>query len=42
MCCCCCGGHQAVLYVLSGNLLVPILIHCLWNSRVFLGSYWGV
>ena len=26
------------LYVRSGNLVVPILVHALWNSRIFLQS----
>ena len=36
------GYFWAVLYVNSRNLLVPILIHALWNGRVFLGSYLGL
>ena len=36
------GFVWGVLYVGSGNLLVPILIHALWNTRVFLGSYLGL
>lgn len=36
------GYLWAVLYLLSGNLLVPILIHAMWNSRVFLGSLLGI
>lgn len=36
------GYLWAVLYLLSGNLLVPIAIHSLWNSRVFLGSLLGI
>ena len=32
----------AALYVRTGNLLVPILIHALWNARIFLGSYLGL
>lgn len=36
------GYLWAVLYLLSGNLLVPILIHGMWNSRVFLGSLLGI
>ena len=26
------------LYVASGNLLVPVLVHALWNSRIFLAA----
>jgi membrane protease YdiL (CAAX protease family) len=36
------GFFWAVLYVNSRNLLVPILIHALWNARIFLGSYLGL
>jgi membrane protease YdiL (CAAX protease family) len=36
------GSFWALLYVLSRNLAVPVLIHALWNSRVFLGSLLGV
>ncbi|KAG5175528.1 hypothetical protein JKP88DRAFT_338282 [Tribonema minus] len=36
------GLVWALLYVLSGNLLVTIMIHGMWNSRVFLGSLLGV
>ena len=36
------GFFWAVLYVNSGNLLVPVLIHALWNARVFVGSYLGL
>jgi len=36
------GAFWAVMYVHSGNLLVPILIHALWNARIFLGSYLGL
>ena len=36
------GFFWGVLYVYSGNLLVPILIHALWNARIFLGSYLGL
>ena len=35
------GLGWAVLYVLSGNLFVPVVVHCMWNSRVFLGSFLG-
>jgi len=36
------GFFWGVLYVHSGNLLVPMLIHALWNARIFLGSYLGL
>ena len=36
------GYFWGVLYVTSGNLLVPILVHALWNARIFLGSYLGL
>ncbi|EOD09618.1 putative abortive infection protein [Emiliania huxleyi CCMP1516] len=32
------GYFWGVLYALSGNLLVPVAVHALWNSRIFLGS----
>ena len=35
------GFFWGVLYVHSGNLLVPVLVHALWNARIFLGSFWG-
>ena len=33
------GFAWAVVYTHSRNLLVTILIHALWNSRVFLGTF---
>lgn len=36
------GFIWAVLYAKSGNLIVTILIHAMWNSRVFLGSLLGL
>jgi len=36
------GVAWALLYVLSRNLWVTILVHAMWNSRVFLGSLLGV
>lgn len=36
------GFIWAILYAKSGNLLVTILIHAMWNSRVFLGSLLGL
>jgi membrane protease YdiL (CAAX protease family) len=35
------GLIWACLYVLSGNLFVPVVVHAMWNSRVFLGSFLG-
>jgi membrane protease YdiL (CAAX protease family) len=32
------GYFWGVLYAFSGNLLVPIIVHALWNSRIFIGS----
>jgi len=36
------GWTWAVIYAKSGNLMVTILIHALWNSKVFLGSWLGL
>ena len=36
------GWIWGVLYVNSKNLLVPILIHAMWNARIFLGSFLGL
>lgn len=36
------GWIWAVIYVSSGNLWTVCLIHSLWNSRVFLGSWLGL
>lgn len=36
------GWTWATLYAKSGNLIVTILIHFMWNSRVFLGSWLGL
>ena len=36
-----CPGYQ-VIYMQSRNLVVTILIHAMWNSRVFLGSLLGL
>lgn len=36
------GYLWAVIYIMSGNLMVPMVIHAMWNSRVFLGSLLGV
>ena len=35
------GLTWAVLYLLSGNLFVTMVVHALWNSRVFIGSVLG-
>ena len=32
------GLLWAALYLASSNLLVPIFVHALWNSRIFLTS----
>ena len=32
------GLIWGVVYVSAGNLLVPIVIHMMWNSRIFLSS----
>ena len=32
------GLLWGLLYVASANLLVPVLVHALWNSRIFLVS----
>jgi membrane protease YdiL (CAAX protease family) len=34
------GLLWAALYVRSRNLLVPMLVHALWNCRVFALAYW--
>lgn len=36
------GWVWAALYAKCGNILVTILIHGMWNSRVFLGSWLGL
>lgn len=36
------GLLWGALYVLSGNLLVPMLIHAMWNSRIFITSLCGL
>lgn len=36
------GWTWAAIYAKCGNLLVTILIHAMWNSRVFLGSWLGL
>ena len=36
------GWTWAILYTKSGNLLVTILIHAMWNSRVFIGNWLGL
>jgi len=36
------GCTWGALYTKCGNLLVTILIHCMWNSRVFIGSWLGL
>ncbi len=36
------GIFWGILYINSANLLVPVLIHAMWNARIFLGSYLGL
>jgi membrane protease YdiL (CAAX protease family) len=36
------GWTWSLLYAKSGNLLTTILIHAMWNSRIFLGSWLGL
>jgi len=36
------GLVWAMLYIRSRNLFVTVLIHGMWNSRVFLGSLLGI
>ncbi len=36
------GWLWAALYAKCGNILVTILIHGMWNSRVFIGSWLGL
>lgn len=36
------GVLWAALYVGSANLMVPILVHALWNCRVFACAYWNL
>ncbi|CAM9502816.1 unnamed protein product [Discosporangium mesarthrocarpum] len=36
------GLVWSLLYMCSGNLLVTVFIHAMWNSRVFLGSLLGL
>jgi len=36
------GWTWAVLYTQSRNLLTVIVLHAMWNSRVFLGSWLGL
>jgi hypothetical protein len=36
------GWAWALLYAKSGNLMVTIMVHALWNSRVFLGNWLGL
>lgn len=36
------GWTWAVLYTHSRNLLSVILVHAMWNSRVFIGSWFGL
>ncbi len=36
------GWTWSILYAKSGNLLTTIIIHAMWNSRIFLGSWLGL
>lgn len=36
------GWTWATIYAKSNNLFVTIMIHAMWNSRVFLGSWLGL
>jgi membrane protease YdiL (CAAX protease family) len=36
------GWTWSILYAKSGNLLTTILVHAMWNSRIFLGSWLGL
>ena len=36
------GATWSYLYLASGNLLVPVAIHALWNARVFAGTVLGL
>eukprot|EP00904_Undaria_pinnatifida_P000388 jgi/Undpi1/1034/HiC_scaffold_10.g04498.m1 len=36
------GLIWSLLYLFSGNMMVTVLIHAMWNSRVFLGSFLGL
>ena len=36
------GWTWSALYAKSGNLMVTILIHAMWNSKVFIGSWLGL
>lgn len=39
---CILGWVWAIVYAKSGNLWTTIVIHSMWNSRIFLGSWLGV
>jgi membrane protease YdiL (CAAX protease family) len=39
---CVLGWTWAIVYTKSKNLWTTILIHCMWNSRIFLGSWFGL
>eukprot|EP00922_Rhytidocystis_sp_ex-Travisia-forbesii_P029479 GHVS01043108.1.p1 GENE.GHVS01043108.1~~GHVS01043108.1.p1 ORF type:complete len:712 (+),score=135.40 GHVS01043108.1:43-2178(+) len=39
---CILGYLWALLYVHSNNLFVTVVVHSMWNSRVFLGTLWGL
>lgn len=39
---CVLGWTWAIVYTKSKNLWTTIVIHCMWNSRIFLGSWFGL
>jgi membrane protease YdiL (CAAX protease family) len=39
---CVLGWTWAVLYTKSQNLWTTIVLHSMWNSRIFLTSWWGI
>ena len=36
------GALWALLYVQTGNLVVPIAVHAMWNAKIFLHAVLGV
>lgn len=36
------GWTWNILYAKSGNLVATILVHAMWNARIFLGSWFGL
>jgi membrane protease YdiL (CAAX protease family) len=39
---CILGWLWAIIYTKSGNLWTTILIHSMWNSRIFIGGWFGL